>query len=169
MRIAQHAGTWYTAKEAAHYSRLSQAMVNYLCRTEIVEPTCGCKRGRGSRRHYSFGDVVALRLVGRLCELGFSALRLKAALRRLSKIHSQITLQSLPAEHVVTDGRDILLHDGQARLERIFDGQFAFAFVLELAQIRDEVARRIPNEPRVHGRRQGVPRHKVYAARKSRR
>jgi DNA-binding transcriptional MerR regulator len=109
-----------------------------------VEPTCPCQRGRGVQRHYSFGDIVALRLVKRLCDLGFSPKRLKPALQRLRKIYPKITLKTLPAKHVVTDGRDILLHDGAARLERLFDGQYVFAFVLELGEIRRQVIKNMP-------------------------
>jgi hypothetical protein len=89
---------------------------------------------------YSFGDVVALRLVAKLSSAGVSVLRLRKALAGLRKLHPEITLTSLPASHVVTDGRDLYLRRRGDSLERALDGQFAFAFVVELAPLRDEVA-----------------------------
>jgi DNA-binding transcriptional MerR regulator len=130
---------WFTAKKAAQLSGLSAVMVNYLCRQQVVEPTCGCSRGHGARRHYSFGDVVALRLIAQLSKAGVSVTRLKAAFTRLRERHPEITIQSLPGKRAVTDGRDIYFRDKEGPLERASDGQFAFAFVVELDQISQEV------------------------------
>jgi DNA-binding transcriptional MerR regulator len=130
---------YFTAAQAARHSGLSSAMVNYLCRQGVVEPTLGSARGHGVRRKYSFGDLVALRLVARLSAAGVSVLRLKKAMMSLRRLHPEITLTSLPASHVVTDGRDLYLHKNGEPFERVLDGQFAFAFVVELGQIQREV------------------------------
>lgn len=118
-------------------------MVNHLCRHGLVEPTSTRKRGHGSARHYLFGDVVALRLVARLSAAGISVLRLKTALQRLRTLHPQITLNSLPKGHLVTDGKDLFLRAADSSLERALDGQLAFAFVVELEQLRKEVIQAI--------------------------
>lgn len=135
----KHDGDWFSAARAARLSHLSKSMLNYLCREGIVEPTCACPRGHGVSRHYSFGDVVALRLVKRLSMAGVSPLRLRDSLSKVRKLHPEITLRSLPGTHVATDGTDIYLCRPGQPLERAFDGQFVFAFVVELAHIRKEV------------------------------
>lgn len=140
---------WFPATQAARLTGLSPAMVNYLCREHIVEPSCDCPRGNGKPRHYSFGDLVALRLVARLSKTGISPLRLKKGLRYLRQFLAQITLKSLPATHLVTDGEVIYLRAGTDALERATDGQYAFAFVIELDQIRGEVVSRMPPSLRV--------------------
>ena len=134
---------WFTAARAARLSDLTFAMVNYLSRAHIIEPSCSCKRGHGRKRHYSFGDVVALRLVKQLSATGVRPLRLQKALRGFRKFHEQITPTTLPASHVVTDGVDLYLRNDADSIERIFDGQFAFAFVVELAPLQAEVAKRL--------------------------
>jgi hypothetical protein len=83
--------------------------------------------------------VVALRLVKRLSMTGVRPMRIKAALQRLRKHHKEITLTSLPAKYVVTDGVDLYLRNGKEAVERMRDGQMAFAFVIELEQLRAEV------------------------------
>ncbi len=140
-KLQHDVSEWFDARKAARLSGLSLAMVNYLCRTGVAEPTCDCLRGHGSCRHYSFGDLVALRLLKRLSENGISVLRLKKAMQGLRKHHPEITLTSLPASHVVTNGKDLYLHQHGESLERVFDGQFAFGFVIELAPIQQEIAR----------------------------
>jgi hypothetical protein len=72
-----------------------------------------------------------------------SSFRLKRALKKMRALHPEITLMSLPASHIVTDGRDIYLRTESASLERIIDGQLEFAFVVELKTLRREVANRI--------------------------
>lgn len=118
-------------------------MLNYLCRMSLVMPSCDCPRGHGIPRHYSFGDVVALRLVARLSKVGISPLRLAKGLAGLRKYHPEITLTSLPASHLVTDGQQIYLRQAADKLERVTDGQYAFAFVVELDQIRKEVIKKM--------------------------
>lgn len=134
---------WFTAAKAGRLSGLTQPMVNYLCRSGLVMPSCDCPRGHGKPRHYSFGDVVALRLVARLSKVGVSPLRLKKGLAYLRKFHPEITFKSLPASHVVTDGEYVYLRKAADSLERATDGQYAFAFVIELDQVRREVVSRM--------------------------
>lgn len=150
------ASEWFAATKAARFAGLSMSMVNYLCRTGIIEPGCDCVRGHGTPRHYSFGDVVALRLVARLSQSGVSVLRLKKAMHGLRKFHPEITLTSLPASHLVTNGKDFYLHREGQPPERAFDGQFAFAFVIELAQLQREVASQLKAEPALAPKRRAV-------------
>jgi hypothetical protein len=57
--------------------------------------------------------------------------------------YPQITLKSLPAHRIVTDGKRLfLLNEGDA-IERIMDGQLSFAFLVELPRLRDEVIQEI--------------------------
>ena len=135
-----HGDGWHGAAQAARLTGLTLAMVNYLCRTQVVEPSCSCPRGHGTPRHYSFGDLVALRLIARLSKTGVRPLRLRAAMQALRKFHPEITLTSLPARLVVTDGVDLYLRKEGEALERLGDGQLAFAFVVELSQLQAEVA-----------------------------
>lgn len=139
-------GGWFDAAKAASITGHTLSMLNYLCRTGIIEPTCSCTRGYGKARHYSFGDLVALRLVARLAALGVSPLKLKHGLRALRERHPEITLQSLPASHIVTNGKQLFLRQEGATLEQVLDGQLAFAFVVELPHLRDEVALEIARQ-----------------------
>ncbi len=133
----------YSAAMAAKLAGLSRAMVNYLCRAELVVPSGQARRGRGVRRRYTFGDIVALRLVADMCDAGISPVRLKKALLRMRRVHPTIKLTSLSARRIANDGRDILLRNKTDSLERLIDGQFTFAFVVELADIQREIRQKI--------------------------
>ncbi len=137
--MKNEAKNYFTANEAARLSGLTRTMLDYLCRTKISEPTVACKRGRGCRRHYSFGDVVLLRSIARMLHAGMSVLRLKRALQSLRKRHPEITPDSLPGTHLVTDGRKVFFQRGSHAVEELITGQLSFAFVLEIAKVKKEV------------------------------
>lgn len=61
----------------------------------------------------------------------------------MRRFHPQITLTSLPASHLITDGKELFLRQEGEVFERLSDGQLAFAFVVELSQLRSEVVQRM--------------------------
>jgi hypothetical protein len=134
-----HGPGWYDAKQAARLSGHSFAMLNYLCRHHLVEPSCDCKRGSGSARHYCFGDLVVLRLMAKLSATGISPLRLKKGMQYFKRVQPAIQFAALPGSHLVSDGEYVYLRNGNDMLERATDGQYSFAFVLELDSLRREV------------------------------
>lgn len=132
----------YLIADAAKLSGLTTAMVNYLCREKILVPNGPGKRGRGCPRKYSFGDVVMLRLLAGLLNVGVSVLRVKKALRAVRKFHKDIRPGSLPADYLVTDGKRVFLWDGtQSLLDLDGSGQMSFLFVLDLKSAQQEVIR----------------------------
>lgn len=113
-------------------------MVNYLCRSRIVVPAIGRKRGRGVQRKFSFGDLVVMRAIAKLLKGGVSVYRLKRALTRLRSQHPEITSQGLPAAYLVTNGQDIFFRHKSGILELLTTGQFSFVFVVEIESVRRE-------------------------------
>jgi hypothetical protein len=133
---------FYTIAQAARLSGLKVPMVDYLCRADILVPTGGTQRpGRGKARQYLFGDIVVLRALAKLLLCGISVSRLRRGLKQLRDKHTQITRTSLPGKYLVTDGRSVYFVDARGTLEDLnASSQLAFAFVLEIEAIRDEVA-----------------------------
>lgn len=128
----------FTAKDAADFSGISLAMVNYLCRHRIVVPAMGRKRGRGVQRRFSFGDIVVMKAIAKLLAGGVSVYRLRKALTSLRGQHPDITSTGLPAAYLVTNGRDIFFRHKSGVLELLATGQFGFAFVVEIESVRKE-------------------------------
>lgn len=132
---------WFTAKEAAQLSGLTFDMVNYLCRHDLITPTKGTKRGRGTSRRYSFSDILLLRLISKLLLNGISPLRLKDNLVALKRRGLEAK-GLLNTKYVITDGFNIYFQDDGV-VELLSSGQIAFAFVLELSKLREEVTANI--------------------------
>lgn len=131
--------SFFSAREAALLGGVRPTMVDYLCRAGLLVPTHGAERGYGIRRCYSFGDVVVLRGLARILQAGVSVLRLQRDLKALRRRHPEITPDSLPAPHLVSDGRHIYFANGNAALEAARDGQYAFAFLVEMTRVQHEV------------------------------
>ena len=136
MADAREISQSFSVAQAAAFSRLSLSMVNYLCRTKIVVPSNGRKRGRGVQRLFSFGDIVVLRAIAKLLDGGVSVYRLRRALGALRTSHASITNARMPASYLVTDGRDVLLRHKSGVFELLATGQFSFAFVVEMESVR---------------------------------
>jgi DNA-binding transcriptional MerR regulator len=128
----------YSAASAAQLSGLSLVMVNHLCRHKMVMSTGSTKRGRGRARQYTYTDVLLLRVIQKLLTQGISVLRLKKCLTALQRNEGHVGL--LTKKFVATNGVHIYFGNGEI-LEQLGSGQMAFAFVIELKALRDEVAR----------------------------
>lgn len=129
-----------TTAQAAHVSGLSTHMVNYLCRIGVVVPTATPNRGRGRARRFTFGDVVFLRVMAKLLHHGISVSRLTKGLKALYAGGGVSRAIGMSA-YLVTDGRTLFFRNRDL-IEIIETKQLAFAFVLELADLRAEVSQR---------------------------
>ncbi len=127
-------------KGAAKLSGLPVTMVNYLGRTDVLVPSRPRQRKRGRVRRYILGDVVMLRILASLLRSGISVARLKKGLKAFRIYHPEITPTSLPARYLVTDGTRVYLRRENQTLETLDEGgQMAFAFVVEIEQVRAEI------------------------------
>jgi len=135
---------WHPINKAAKFALLSVDMVNYLCRHEIVIPTGDSKRGRGCIRKYTFSDILLLRVISKLLSNGISVSGLRKSLIAIQK-RGETTREILSKKYLATDGKNIYFEDNGV-LELLTTGQLAFAFVLELELVRDELSKTIESE-----------------------
>ena len=126
----------FRASQAARLVGLSLAMVNYLCRHEIVMPSGGGERGRGRPRLYGYADVLLLRVMAQLLVQGVSVLGLRKSLATYRAERGQLDIAT--CRYFVTDGYNVLLREAD-RLEDVTSGQQVFSFVLDLQPVRDAV------------------------------
>jgi len=118
---------------------LTAKQLDYWDRLHLVSP-----RKEQGNRFYDFRDLIGLRTVKQLVEEGVPASRLRHALVALREKLSQVQAP-LVELRVLSDGKDILVEHGGARLEPL-SGQFALNFeTSELDQKVRVMARRGPN------------------------
>ena len=117
--------------QAANLSGLTVDMITYLGRVDILKPSLG--GGRGSRRLFTFSDVLFLKVIADLLARGIEVSRLKASLRKArSEADTWIDIRRAPRHYLVTDGTELFVRRKGELESKTMDGQLAFAFVLDL-------------------------------------
>jgi len=131
----------YTLSEARRLTGYKTThMVHYLARQGIVRPTVRGSRGRGNKRLYSYSDLIILRAFRRLLDRGLSVSKLRRAQDQFAKLYRDAELGSVPAKYLMTDGQRVIYEDDAGRLVDLTEeGQLAFAFVVDLEQINNEL------------------------------
>jgi tetratricopeptide (TPR) repeat protein len=120
----------FSAEDVQRIVGLTAKQLEYWDRLRLVSP-----RKEEGNRFYDFRDLIGLRTVKQLVEEGVPANRLRRALAALREKLSQV--QAPLAElRVLSDGRDILVESGGARLEPL-SGQFALNF--ETRELNEQV------------------------------
>jgi tetratricopeptide (TPR) repeat protein len=100
---------------------LTRKQLDSWDRLGLVSP-----QGNQATRYYDFRDLIGLRTVKQLLESGVSANRLQKALSALNEKLSQINAP-LSQLRILSDGKDVLVEQGAARLEPL-SGQFVLNF-----------------------------------------
>jgi DNA-binding transcriptional MerR regulator len=106
---------------------ISASALHYWDRTDLIKPSVRSAAGRGTKRLYSFRDVVQLLVVARLRELGLSLQRIRRCLGYLRKHFPEIETP-LAELSLVTDGETIFLLTNDAdRLLDVLKQQFVWS------------------------------------------
>jgi len=110
---------------------LTGRQMDHWATSGVVKPSVRGAAGKGTRREYSFKDLVALKTAKRLKDEGISLQKIRKSLAWLRKNFPDLK-QPLAQLRFITDGETIFVLDRDP--ERIMDtlssGQFLFAFAL---------------------------------------
>ncbi|MCK9374990.1 MAG: MerR family transcriptional regulator [Syntrophobacterales bacterium] len=115
-------------------TELTYRQIDYWATTGVVIPSVPAA-GKGSRREYSFKDLVALRVAKKLKKDGISLQKIRKALDWLRKQDEFKDLRQPLAElRFVTDGETLFVTDLERDREKIIDalkqGQLVFSVAL---------------------------------------
>ena len=100
---------------------LTRKQLDYWDSLRLVSP-----REEQGTPYYDFRDLIGLRTIKQLLENGVSANRLQRALSALNEKLSQVNTP-LSQLRILSDGKDVLVEQGSARLEPL-SGQFVLNF-----------------------------------------
>jgi len=109
---------------------VSGRQVEHWATSGVVRPSIPAA-GKGSRRGYSFKDLVALRVAKRLKDEGISLQKIRKALAYLRKNFPDVK-EPLAELRFLTDGAAIFVmaRDPQKLLDTLKGGQFVFSLAL---------------------------------------
>lgn len=134
----------FSVAQAARLTGCSVHQIRYWDQINFVVPTAGANRGSqdkpSRRRAYSFGDLVALRIVKSLLDGGMTLKQVRAAFEFVREATNLDDPSSLAGAKLVTDGRsifEICRTDGEI-LDALRKGQMAL--FVDVADMEHDVA-----------------------------
>jgi DNA-binding transcriptional MerR regulator len=148
----------YSLTEAHAATDLSEAMIRYLVREDLIRPITESPPGRGVRLRFAFADLVILRAIARLLEEGITVSRLRRDLKSMRREVEGLNTETARLKYLATDGKRAYLVTGQDIIEEVRTGQFAFRFMLNVGVLRHDVVsfRKTRPEAKRH-RTNGLP------------
>jgi len=128
----------YSGTQAARIAGISYRRLDYWARTDLVRPTAADAQGSGSRRRYTYRDLLELRVIKNLLDAGF---KLESIRKVFAYMREHVT-SDISAAHIVISGSSVILCDGDELIDVLRHGQGVLN-ILPLSGVRDEVDRGI--------------------------
>jgi DNA-binding transcriptional MerR regulator len=128
------AETGYSGTQTAKVVGITYRQLDYWARTELVRPSLLDAAGSGSRRQYSYRDLLELRMIKSLLDAGIKLESVREVFAFLrAHVKSDIT-----SAHLVISGSQVLFCDGDELIDAVRKGQGVLN-VLPLANVKEEL------------------------------
>jgi DNA-binding transcriptional MerR regulator len=139
----------FSGKRAAEIVGISYRQLDYWARTDLVRPSLAEAQGSGSRRRYSYRDLLELKVVKTLLDAG---IRLESIRDAFSFLREHLGGDVASANLVISGTSSVLARTGEELIDVLRKGQGVLN-VLPLADVKDQVDAAIvqlrPLEPKV--------------------
>ena len=103
----------YSGTRAARIVGITYRQLDYWARTDLVRPSLTDASGSGSRRSYSYRDLLELRVIKSLLDAG---IRLEAVRQAFGYLREHVDVD-IAAAHLVISGSDVVLCDGDTLVD----------------------------------------------------
>jgi DNA-binding transcriptional MerR regulator len=124
----------FSGTKAAQIVGISYRQLDYWARTNLVAPSLSPASGSGSRRGYSYGDLLELKVVKNLLDAGIKLESVREVFRYMrDHLRSDVV-----SAHIVISGSSVVLCDGDELIDVLRNGQGVLN-VLPLAGVKDDI------------------------------
>ncbi len=111
----------YSGKTAAEIVGITYRQLDYWARTDLIRPELADARGSGSRRKYSYQNLLELKLVKTMLDSG---IKLESVREVFSYVRQNLHQDVVSARLVVAGSSAVLVRD-DAELVEVVKGQHA--------------------------------------------
>ncbi len=125
----------YSGKRAAEIVGITYRQLDYWARTDLIRPSLAEAAGSGSRRSYSYRDLLELKVVKNLLDAG---IRLEQVREVFEYLQDNLGENVSTANLVVSNGRAVLVRSGEEIIDLLQNGQGVLN-VLPLSGVKDEL------------------------------
>ncbi len=124
----------FSGSQAASVVGITYRQLDYWARTDLIRPAITDAAGSGSRRRYSYKDLLELRVVKALLDAGIKL----ESVRDVFEYLREHVDTDIAAAHLVIRGRSVVLAHGDQLIDVLANGQGVFN-VLSLAGVKQQV------------------------------
>lgn len=128
----------FSATQAAEIVGITYRRLDYWARTDLVRPSGAEAAGSGSRRSYTYRDLLELKVIKKLLDAG---IRLES-IRDVFAYMREHVGTDISAAHLVIDGSSVVLCNGDELIDVLRHGQGVLN-ILPMSGVRDEIDRQI--------------------------
>ena len=124
----------FSGTQACDIVGITYRQLDYWARTQLVRPDVHEATGSGSRRHYSYRNLLELRVVKSLLDAGIKLESVRVVYNYLG----QQEQADITSAHLVISGSSVILCQGDDLIDVVRRGQGVLN-LLPLAQVKDQV------------------------------
>lgn len=124
----------YSGTQTAKVVGISYRQLDYWARTDLIRPSLSDATGSGSRRRYSYSDLLELKTIKKLLDSG---IKLEQVRKVFEYLRANLSTD-IAAAHIVIDGSSVMLCEGDQLIDVLQNGQGVLN-VLSIGGVREEL------------------------------
>ena len=124
----------FSGTQAAKVVGITYRQLDYWARTDLIRPSLTDAAGSGSRRRYSYKDLLELRVIKTLLDAG---IKLESVREVFDYLREHVDAD-IASAHLVINGSSVVLCQGDELIDVLAKGQGVLN-VLSLAGVKHEV------------------------------
>jgi len=136
----------FSGTQAAKVVGITYRQLDYWARTDLIRPSLTDASGSGSRRRYSYKDLLELRVIKTLLDAGIKL----ESVREVFEYMREHVGSDIASAHLVISGNSVMLADGDELIDVLRKGQGVLN-VLSLASVKQEVDDQLPKAVELPG------------------
>ena len=125
----------YTGRRTAEIVGISYRQLDYWARTDLIRPSLVDASGSGSRRQYSYRDLLELKVVKSLLDAG---IKLEQVRHVFNYLREQLGEDVATANIVISGTKSLLVRSGEELIDVLRAGQGVLN-VLPLGGVKEEL------------------------------
>ena len=125
----------YSGKRTAEIVGITYRQLDYWARTDLVRPLLQTAQGSGSRRRYSYRDLLELKVIKNLLDAG---IKLESVREVFSYLVENLGEDVATVNLVISGSKSVLVRSGEEIIDLLHKGQGVLN-VLPLGAVKEEV------------------------------
>jgi len=125
----------FSGRRAAEIVGITYRQLDYWARTDLIRPSLADATGSGSRRKYSYRDLLELKVVKSLLDAG---IRLESVREAFQYLREHLGEEVATVNLVISGSRSVLARSGEEIVDLLAQGQGVLN-ILPLANVKQQV------------------------------